>query len=92
MIRSYRNRDTRLFAESGKSKFRGMDETKARARLAALHAATSLASLSPLASVGLHKLTGSRRGFWAMTINGPWRLVFRFEGGHAHDVEIVDYH
>lgn len=92
MIVSFRNRDTRLFAESGRSKFRGMDASKARARLSALHAATSLASLSPLASVGLHKLTGDRRGFWAMTINGPWRLVFRFEDGDAHDVEIVDYH
>ena len=27
-----------------------------------------------------------------MTINGPWRLVFRFADGDAHDVEIVDYH
>ncbi|WP_156383411.1 hypothetical protein [Rhizobium sp. Root483D2] len=27
-----------------------------------------------------------------MTINGPWRLCFRFEDGHAYDVEIVDYH
>jgi proteic killer suppression protein len=31
-------------------------------------------------------------GFWALTINGPWRLVFRFADGDAHDVEIVDYH
>ncbi len=92
MIVSFRNRDTRLFVETGRSKFRGMDEAKARARLSALHAATSLASLSPLSSVSLHKLTGDRRGFWAMTINGPWRLVFRFEDGHAHDIEIVDYH
>ena len=44
------------------------------------------------ATVGLHKLTGNRSGFWAVTINGPWRLVFRFEAGDAHEVEIVDYH
>jgi hypothetical protein len=25
-----------------------------------------------------------------MTINGPWRLVFRFKDGDAVDVEIVD--
>jgi proteic killer suppression protein len=40
----------------------------------------------------LHRLTGDRKAFWAVTINGPWRLVFRFEDGHAWDVEIVDYH
>ena len=27
-----------------------------------------------------------------MTVNGPWRICFRFERGDAHDVEIVDYH
>lgn len=60
--------------------------------LAALNAATSLRDLSPLKSVRLHKLSGNRQGQWAMTINGPWRLCFRFEDGEAHDVEIVDYH
>ena len=60
--------------------------------LATLDAATSLNDLSPLRSVGLHKLTGNRKGFWAMTVNGPWRICFRFEDGGALDVEIVDYH
>jgi proteic killer suppression protein len=27
-----------------------------------------------------------------MTINGPWRLCFRFKDGDAFDVEIIDYH
>ena len=27
-----------------------------------------------------------------MTINGPWRLVFRFVDGDAFEVEIVNYH
>jgi proteic killer suppression protein len=56
-----------------------------------LHGATALTDLSPLKSVGLHKLTGGRKGQWAMTVNGPWRICFRFEDGHAWDVEIVDY-
>ena len=57
-----------------------------------LNAAVSLAQLSPLKSVGLHRLRGDRAGQWAMTINGPWRLCFRFEDGNAYDVEITDYH
>jgi hypothetical protein len=52
----------------------------------------SLAGLGQLRSVGLYKLSGDRAGYWAMTINGPYRLVFRFEDGDAHDVEIVNYH
>jgi len=27
-----------------------------------------------------------------MTVNGPWRICFRFADGDAWDVEIVDYH
>jgi toxin HigB-1 len=48
--------------------------------------------MGALKSVGLHMLQGNRAGYWAVTINGPWRLVFRFTDGDAHDVEIVDYH
>jgi proteic killer suppression protein len=69
-----------------------LDEDSASDLLAALDAASSLKDLSPLKSVGLRKLTGNRKGQWAMTINGPWRLCFKFRDGDAWDVEIVDYH
>lgn len=92
MIKSWANSTTRRFAEEGKSKFSGLDEDKAMVVLAALDAATSLQDLSPLKSVGLHKLKGDRKGQWAMTINGPWRVCFKFEDGDAWLVEIIDYH
>jgi proteic killer suppression protein len=92
VIKSFANRATERFATDGKSKFTGMDVTKAMARLKVLHAATSLDDIPPLKSVGLHPLVGDRQGQWAMTINGPWRLVFRFRDGNAEQVEIVDYH
>jgi len=69
-----------------------MDAEAAQDLIAALDAATSLSDLSPLKSVGLHKLTGSRKGQWAMSINGPWRICFKFKGEHAYDVDIVNYH
>ena len=92
MIRSWSNSATRRFAESGKSKFAGMNVEAAEELLAALEAATSLNDLSPLKSIGLHKLSGDRKDQWSMTFNGPWRVCFRFEDGDAWDVEIVDYH
>ena len=69
-----------------------MDTDAAEDLLAALEAATTLDDLSPLKSVGLHRLRGDRKGQWAMTVNGPWRICFRFKNGDAYDVEIVDYH
>ena len=31
-------------------------------------------------------------GFWSVTINGNWRVVFRFENGDVTDVDYLDYH
>jgi toxin HigB-1 len=93
MIQSWGNAATRRFAEDGKvTKFRGLDADAALESLAILDAATSLKDISPLKSVGLHKLRGDRQGQWAMTVNGPWRICFEFRGGDAFEVEIVDYH
>ena len=52
----------------------------------------ALSDLSPLRSLGLHKLKGDRAGQWAKTVNGPWRICFRFRNGNAYEVEITDYH
>ena len=93
MIRSWANSVSRRFYSEGKGgKFSGLDEEAAQDLLAVLDAATSLSDLSPLKSLGLHKLKGNRAGQWAMTVNGPWRICFRFKEGDANDVEIVDYH
>ncbi len=93
MIRSWANRAAeRLYEEGKASAFRGLEVEAAQELLAALDAATSLRDLSPLKSVGLHKLKGDRAGQWAMTVNARWRICFRFKDGDAHDVEITDYH
>jgi len=93
MIKSWATRDSQRFYEEGRiSKFRSMDVNAAQELLAALNAATSLKDLSPLKSLHLHKLKGDRKGQWAMTINGPWRVCFRYRTGDAYDVEITDYH
>ena len=92
MIKSWGNSATRRFAESGKGKFSGLDDQAAMDLLTVLDAATSLRDISPLKSTGLHKLKGDRKGQWAMTVNGPWRICFRFADGDAWDVQIVDYH
>jgi proteic killer suppression protein len=93
MIRSWRNSVTRRFWEGDRpNQFRSLDREAAIDLLLALNAATSLQDLSPLKSVGLHKLKGDRKGQWAMSVNGPWRICFEFRKGDAYEVEIVDYH
>ena len=69
-----------------------MDYDRALMLLDALHAASSLEPLKVLRAVRLHALVGDRKGCWAMTVNGRWRITFRFGDGDAHDVAIEDYH
>jgi proteic killer suppression protein len=93
MIRSWRNSVTRKVWEGERpNALRGLDFDDAVDLLLALNVAKSLNDLSPLRSVGLHKLKGDRKGQWAMTVNERWRVCFEFRKGDAYEVEIVDYH
>lgn len=40
----------------------------------------------------LHPLKGDRKGWWSVEVSRRLRLVFRFRGGDAHDVDLIDYH
>lgn len=40
----------------------------------------------------LHPLKGERKGEWAMTVSGNWRITFRFEGEDVIVVNLEDYH
>jgi toxin HigB-1 len=81
-----------VFKGDDPNRLRGLDFELARQRLAALNIVKDLRTLGQLRSVGLHKLSGDRRGQWAMNVNGRWRVCFRFHDGDAFDVEITDYH
>lgn len=39
-----------------------------------------------------HKLTGKLADFYAVTVNKNWRLIFKFEGQDAIEVDYIDYH
>ncbi len=93
MIQSWRNVASRKVWEGEKpNRFRGLDFNNAVDLLLALNVAKRLQDLSPLKSVGLHKLKGDRKNQWAMSVNGPWRTCFEFRRGDAYNVEIVNYH
>jgi proteic killer suppression protein len=40
----------------------------------------------------LHALKGELKGLWSVTVRANWRIIFRFEGTDAFDVELIDYH
>ena len=57
-----------------------------------INAAPTLEFLRTPPSNRLEKLRGELGGFWSLRINDQWRIIFRWEGYDASDVEIIDYH
>ena len=64
---------------------------KLRRILARLDAAKDAADMD-LPGYRLHRLKGALAGFYAVSVNGNWRVVFRFDEGHAADIDYIDYH
>jgi proteic killer suppression protein len=40
----------------------------------------------------LHALKGDRAGFWAVTVQANWRVIFRFEDDNVYVADYLDYH
>ncbi len=45
-----------------------------------------------LPGLRLHPLKGSRKGTWAVSVSGNWRVTFKFASGDAEGVDYEDYH
>lgn len=92
MIKSFRHRGLRRFYERGDHSLIRPDlQKQVRAVLGLLDAADSPDGMR-IAGYKLHKLKGDRKNYWSVTVNRNWRIIFRFENGNAHDVEMIDYH
>ena len=92
MIKSYRCRDTERIANNQRVRRFVAFERIAQRKLMMLKAAETLDMLRTPPGNRMEALKGDRKGPYSIRINNQWRLCFRFDNGHAYDVEIVDYH
>jgi proteic killer suppression protein len=92
MIKSIQHKGLRLFYEDdNSSKLPAAHVTRIRNILTRLEFARSLDDIGTPGS-RLHPLSGQLKGFHAVNVSGNWRIIFRFEDGHVHDVDYLDYH
>ena len=93
MIKSFRHKGLEVFFTTGsKSGIQPHHAAKLSIQLTALNAAESPDDLKIVSSWRLHQLSGDRIGFWALTVNGNWRLIFRFDDKDIELVDYLDYH
>jgi len=81
-----------MFFETGsKAGIQPHHGDKLRLQLAALNQAKRPEDMA-VPNWCIHALQGNLAGHWAVTVNGNWRLTFRFKDGDALLVDYQDYH
>jgi toxin HigB-1 len=92
VIRSFKHKGLEAFFRDGERS--GIDPSHS-SRLARildrLDASMTVQDMN-LPGFKLHELKGREKGVWSVTVSGNWRVVFRFEGNDAVQVDYVDYH
>lgn len=92
MIRSWKHKGLKAFFDSeSKSGIQPAHAEKLKLILGALNAAVVETDMNFPGS-GFHQLSGSLKGCCAVSVNGNWRVVFKFSGVDAYDVDYCDYH
>jgi len=93
VIRSFRDAHTeRVFRRERARRLPADVQRRAHRKLLLLHAARALEDLRVPPGNRLEKLSRDRAGQHSIRVNQQWRVCFRCAGGHAHDVEVTDYH
>lgn len=92
MIKAFRHKGLAALFIAGTARgVRTEHARRLRLILARLHAASDPRDMD-LPGLRLHALKGQLAGLYAVDVSGNWRVVFRFQGADAIDVDYIDYH
>lgn len=92
MIRSFRHKGLEgFFTKDDRRKLQAGHIGKIERLLDRLDAAKMPQDMN-LPGWHFHELKGNRKGTYAVSVSGNWRITFRFDGSHAVDVDLEDYH
>lgn len=92
MIQSFKHKGLKRLFENGEKKGLRADYIeKIENILFVLNRARTIEDMN-LPGFRLHPLKGDLKGFYAVTVRANYRVIFRLEDGHAHDVDLIDYH
>ena len=92
MIKSFRHKGLEAFYQTGSlAGIQPIHAKRLREQLTTLSIAHGAEDLTR-PGWRLHGLTGNRAGFFSLTVQANWRIVFRFDGTDVELVDYLDYH
>lgn len=92
MIKSWKHKGLKLFFETGNTVgIQAKHAKRLRIQLGVLNAAVRAEDLD-LPGFCFHRLKGDKKGYFAISVSGNWRLTYKFDGRDAILVNYEDYH
>ena len=92
MIKSWKHKGLRVFFEQGDiSGIQAKHRVKLKIILQLLDAASRPEDLN-LPGLRFHALKGNYKGYFSISVNANWRIIYAFDGVDAILVDYLDYH
>lgn len=92
MIKTWKHKGLQRFFETGsKAGIKPAHERRLKIILQRLSAAAQPEDMNT-PGMQFHGLSGQLKGFHAVSVSGNWRVIFKFNGQHAEEVDYIDYH
>jgi proteic killer suppression protein len=92
MIKSFHHAGLeKFYRKDSKAGINPSHAKKLRSLLTALDAAARPEDMS-VPGWDLHPLKGNLASHWSVSVNGNWRMTFKFRGIDAEVVDYLDYH
>jgi toxin HigB-1 len=93
MIRTFGSKDTEsIWNGTYAKRLPGTIQETARRKLRMINNSQDIADLRIPSANRLEKLAGRLKDYHSIRVNDQWRIIFKWQGGNAYDVEIIDYH
>ncbi|MBK6623296.1 MAG: type II toxin-antitoxin system RelE/ParE family toxin [Saprospirales bacterium] len=93
MIKSFGDKETeRIWHGSYSGKFPKDIQPIARRKLRMINNAQDINDLRVPPGNKLEKLKGTLKDFWSIRVNDQWRIIFKWVGNDAYEVQVTDYH
>ena len=93
MLKSFGSKETeKIWNGVRSSKIPPEIQKIGRRKLRMINNSINLNDLRIPPSNRLEKLSGNMKEYYSIRINDQWRIMFKWQAGHAFEVEIIDYH